>query len=198
MSDYKPTTSQARQMADYWDRKAGVYEAAMRNARGYYRQIIALAGAHVKATDAVVDVAAGTGAVSLALAPFVREVHAGDLAPAMVDIMRREVERLHLPNVQIGTEDAQALSYPDNRFDVAICCAALHLLPDPVQAMAEIRRVLKPGGLLITTAFLARHSQMSRLGNALMQLNGYRDRQRWNGPGFVAFIKGQGFSVMEQ
>jgi phosphatidylethanolamine/phosphatidyl-N-methylethanolamine N-methyltransferase len=189
---------QVQQVAAYWDRMASVYEAAMKNARGYYRQIIALAGTRVKATDALVDIAAGTGAVSMALALLVREVWAGNLAPGMVEIMRREARRLQLDNVQVTMENAQALSYPDGRFDVAVLCAALHLLPNPVRTMNEVRRVLKPGGLLITTAFLSGHSLMSRLGNALMQLNGYRDRQRWNDRGFMEFIEKQGFRVVEK
>lgn len=81
---------------------------------------------------------------------------------------------------------------------MAVLCAALHLLPNPVRTMNEVRRVLKPGGLLITTAFLSGHSLMSRLGNALMQLNGYRDRQRWNDRGFMEFIEKQGFRVVEK
>lgn len=54
------------------------------------------------------------------------------------------------PNVRFWVEDATALSFEDNSFDDAVIISnALHIMPDPVKVLAEMRRVLKANGLLI-------------------------------------------------
>jgi arsenite methyltransferase len=53
-----------------------------------------------------------------------------------------------LPKIKIDTADAQKLPYADASFDVVVSANTLHALPDPAKALAEIVRVLKPGGQL--------------------------------------------------
>ena len=59
----------------------------------------------------------------------------------MVELLARD-----LPVVETRVMDAAALDFPDEAFDLVVVGFAMHILPDPVAAVAEIRRILRPGG----------------------------------------------------
>ena len=64
-----------------------------------------------------------------------------DAAPRMVELLARD-----LPGVESHLMDAAALDVPDTTFDLVVAGFVMHILPDPVAAVAEVRRVLRPGG----------------------------------------------------
>lgn len=182
--------------AAYWDRKAGRYDEAVRRSGGLVQQVIAAVKPFLQPEIRMLDAAAGTGALSLPLAKELKELYLSDLAPGMVAIIQREAAQRKLSNVHVSVQDLCRLPYPDAFFDVAMVCAALHLLPQPEKAMAEIKRVLKPGGIFVASAYLAHHGLVSRMGNGLMSLGGYRDTQKWDAKGFLDFVTGQGFDLI--
>ena len=71
-----------------------------------------------------------------------------DLAPGMVDVARRGAAARGLENVDFEVVDAQQIDLADRSVDGVLSRFGLMLVPDPVQAFAEIRRVLRPGGRL--------------------------------------------------
>jgi SAM-dependent methyltransferase len=90
--------------------------------------------------DTVLDVAAGTGDVSAALAGRVARVLAIDLSPVMVEAARRR----GLAGVEHLVMDMQALELADDSVDGVVSRYGYMLVPDPPQALAEARRVLRP------------------------------------------------------
>lgn len=99
----------------------------------------------------VLDIAAGTGDQSILAARRVGpggSVLATDISAEMLDIAERAVELEGLTTITTRVMDAQQLDLPDNTFDAVICRLGLMLMPNPGQALREIRRVLKPGGKL--------------------------------------------------
>jgi SAM-dependent methyltransferase len=99
--------------------------------------------------EAVLDVAAGTGALGLAAAARGADVAAVDLAPAMVDEARRN-------GLATRVMDAERLEFANASFDRLLCGFGIFLLPDPPAALAEWRRVLRPGGSLWLSTFVRR------------------------------------------
>ena len=101
--------------------------------------------------ERVLDVATGPGVVALAAALQVGpqgSVVATDLAPEWEPHIQRRADELGLDNVTFRAMGAESLDLPDDSFDVAYCQFGLMFVPDPVQALREMRRVLKPGGRL--------------------------------------------------
>ncbi|HWB70674.1 MAG TPA: class I SAM-dependent methyltransferase [Egibacteraceae bacterium] len=98
----------------------------------------------------VLEVGTGTGFFLLNLwqAGVVGEAHAVDISSGMVRVCVGNGERLGL-TVHGRVGDAEALPYPDHRFDLVCGHAVLHHLPDLKAAFAEFRRVLRPGGRLV-------------------------------------------------
>ncbi|MFW6052083.1 MAG: class I SAM-dependent methyltransferase [Myxococcota bacterium] len=94
----------------------------------------------------VLDVAAGTGAVTAAVAPSVRRVVAADFAERMLDLLRRRVEGAGLQNVETRLMDCQRLELDDGSFDVVCSNFGVIFFPDRRAGFSEMRRVLRPDG----------------------------------------------------
>jgi ubiquinone/menaquinone biosynthesis C-methylase UbiE len=105
--------------------------------------------------DLVLDVAAGTGHVARGLAPRVRAVVAVDTTAAMLETGRKEAERAYLRNVVFVRGDAAALPFLNDSFDVVVSRFAVHHFDDPAIQVAEMRRVLRPGGRLAVADLVA-------------------------------------------
>lgn len=97
-------------------------------------------------SDIVLDVAAGTGQLSRAIAPYAQEVIALDLTPAMLEQGRLETQEAGLQNVKFEQGTAENLPYNDQSFDVAVTRFSLHHFENPIVALREMWRVLKVGG----------------------------------------------------
>lgn len=110
----------------------------------------------------VLDCGVGTGTFALAFArAFAAPVcmDAVDLSDVMIREARR---RLHQAGLDVAFEraDVCALPYSDNQYDLVMAAHVLEHLPDPVVALKEMRRILKPGGWLV--ACLTRESSLGR------------------------------------
>ena len=101
--------------------------------------------------DHVLEVGTGTGFFLLNLwqAGYVREdLHATDISPGMLEVCAHNAAALGV-DVTTTPGDIEDLPYPDDRFDLVLGHAFLHHLPDPDRALAEMLRVLRPGGTLV-------------------------------------------------
>jgi SAM-dependent methyltransferase len=136
-------------MAEFWDGVAAAWE---RNADAVDEHTAAatqrlLDAAVVGEGAAVLDVAAGPGGAGLAAAERVGpggRVVLADVAPAMVAVARRR--SAGRGNVATTACDQTALDAPDASFDAVICRHGLMFAADPVAAVREAVRVLRPGG----------------------------------------------------
>ncbi|MBI3493521.1 MAG: metalloregulator ArsR/SmtB family transcription factor [Acidobacteria bacterium] len=112
------------------------------------------------------DLGCGTGQVSAALAPFVKRVVAVDASAAMLQAAKRRLQEFD--NVDLRRGDLEALLPIDEaRLDAATLMLVLHHVPDPARALAEVARVLKPGGRVIIVDMLPhdRESYRQQMGH---------------------------------
>jgi len=93
-----------------------------------------------------IEVAAGSGALTLELAPRVSSLLSTDFSPQMLELLQQNVNAAGISNVTTQIMDGQALTVGDNSFDRAACCFGLMLFPDRAKGFSELYRVLKPGG----------------------------------------------------
>jgi ubiquinone/menaquinone biosynthesis C-methylase UbiE len=109
----------------------------------------------------VLDVACGTGLISFRAASAVGTdgaVVGTDISGEMVETARRGAGLRELANVTFERADAEALPLPDAAFDAAVCALGLMYFPDPVRALCEMRRLLRPGGRAAAAVWGARRN----------------------------------------
>ena len=149
--------------------------------------------AGVKPGDSVLDVGCGPGALTLkaqARTGQTGRVIGIDASPEMIAVAREKARKAKA-QVDFRLEVVEKLPFPDRSFDVVLSSLMMHHLPDDVkrQALAEIRRVLKPGGSLMIIDFKRtepneRHSFLS-LMHHLSRSTGVQD--------LVPFLEEAGF-----
>ncbi|MFI6288962.1 methyltransferase domain-containing protein [Streptomyces sp. NPDC051018] len=100
--------------------------------------------------DRILDIGCGPGTITADLAALVPEggVTGVDLAPDIVERARAHAAERGLVNTEFATADVNALEYGDDSFDVVHAHQVLQHLGDPVNALREMRRVCRPGGLV--------------------------------------------------
>ncbi|MHC4953543.1 MAG: class I SAM-dependent methyltransferase [Planctomycetota bacterium] len=109
--------------------------------------------------ESVVDIACGTGLVTMRAADAVGRtgvVVGTDISQEMVRAATREAEALGYDHTRFARMDAEKLKLDDGEFDVAIDALGLMYVPDPIAALREMRRVLKPGGRALACVWGAR------------------------------------------
>ncbi len=111
------------------------------------------------------DLGCGTGQVSAALAPFVARVIAVDNSAAMLQAARKRVQGWS--NVDLRRGDIESLPIDDARLDAATVMLVLHHVPEPSRALADVARVLKPGGRVVLVDMLPhdRESYRQQMGH---------------------------------
>lgn len=132
---------------------------------------------------AVLDIACGPGIYTRAFARRLAEgtVVGLDLSRPMLSTAVHLAREAHLSNVSFVRADAQHLPFDAERFDVVNCCGALHLFPDVGAALAEVRRVLAPGGRFTVAAVRGRSGRLAETayrasGVRPFSVEGLRDR----------------------
>ncbi|MCX4720368.1 class I SAM-dependent methyltransferase [Streptomyces virginiae] len=138
------------ELADRYDRVYADWDASVtRQGRALDTLLTAALG---PGPHTVLDNACGIGTQSLGLAALGHRVTGTDLSPASVARATREADRRSLP-LPVAAADMRALPFADASFDAVVCAdnALPHLLTaqDVTTALAETRRVLRPGGLLL-------------------------------------------------
>ena len=143
-----------------WDRAAVAYEAGWRDqlepARSLMLEMVAL-----RPGERVLDVACGTGLISFRMAEAVGArgaVVGTDISGEMVEAARRVAAERDIANARFERADAEALPYAVASFDAAVCGLGLMYVPDPVKALGEMRRVLRPGGRAAAAVWGARRN----------------------------------------
>jgi ubiquinone/menaquinone biosynthesis C-methylase UbiE len=102
-------------------------------------------------TQTVLDVGTGTGFIAAGLAPRADRVIAIDSSGAMLDVARDNLAQLGIDNVELHEGDLARLPFDDNSVDAAVANMVLHHAADPAGMLAEMTRVVSPGGWVAIT-----------------------------------------------
>jgi ubiquinone/menaquinone biosynthesis C-methylase UbiE len=160
-------TDQPVRWTRYWDKHADGYDKEMafwdRHAFGDSRQWVCS-----QATGQVLEVAIGTG-LNLPLYPDTVTLTGIDLSQAMLDIAAGRARQLGR-TVTLQQANAHHLPFDDTSFDTVVCTFGLCAIPDAEAAVAEMRRVLRPGGLLLLADHVASTSYIVRALQRAMEL----------------------------
>ena len=183
-----------RENKNFWDRKAGRYDRFMRKDRAAYEEMYALLWPVVKAKT-VLELATGTGLIAKHIVSAAAHIEATDASPEMIAEAKRDNRSAEL---HFSVQDMFRLPYADKSFDVVIVSNALHIVPQPEKALAEIRRVLKDDGVLIAPTFThAGNSFTGKVRAFFMKLAGFPLHSRWTSEEYLSFLRQNGWTVQK-
>ena len=145
--------------------------------------------------DTLLELAAGFGDTSASAARIVGptgKVICTDFSPVMVEIARRRGAELGLTNVEYRVLDAERIELGDESVDGVLCRCGYMLMPDPAAALAETRRVLRPGGRLTLAVWreAERNPWISIVGRMLLE-RGHVPPPEPGAPGMFTMARNQ-------
>lgn len=177
---------------NFWDKNAGRYDRFMRKDRAAYDEMYALIRPVVKGKT-VLELATGTGLIAKNIVNAAAHIEASDTSAEMI---REAKRRNHSAKLYFSVQDMFCLPYADESFEVVIVSNALHIVPQPEKALAEIHRVLRDDGVLIAPTFT--HAENSFFGNSkafFLKLAGFPLHSRWTSEKYLYFLQQNGWTV---
>ncbi len=181
-----------REHKNFWDRNAGRYDRFMRKDRAAYEKMYGLIRPVVKGKT-VLELATGTGLIAKNIVNAAAHIEATD---ASVEMIAEAKRNNHSAKLHFSVQDMFCLPYADESFEVVIVSNALHIVPQPEKALAEIHRVLKDDGVLIAPTFT--HAENSFFGNSkafFLKLAGFPLHSRWTSEEYLCFLQQNGWTV---
>lgn len=183
---------------DYWERHARNYDSSLRWVLGRpLPRMLKLSSEAVRGMGKVLEVAAGTGIVTSAIAQTCDSVVATDYAAAMVKALEQRVKDAGLKNVTCEQADIYALSYQPGEFDAVVAANVLHLVPNLPAALKALRNVIKPGGSLVAPTFCHDETKASWLVSRLLAVSGFPGHRRFTLRSLRGALEENGLQIVE-
>ena len=171
---------------NFWDKNAGRYDRFMRKDRAAYDEMYALIRPVVKGKT-VLELATGTGLIAKNIVNAAAHIEASDTSAEMI---REAKRRNQSAKLHFSVQDMFRLPYADESFEVVIVSNALHIVPQPEKALAEIHRVLKDDGVLIAPTFThAGNSFSGKVRAFFLKLAGFPLHSRWTSEEYLCFLQ---------
>ena len=178
----------------FWNKFAKLYAPFMKKDKGVYGNVCEYIRPYLNRNMNVLELACGSGQLSFNLSKYAKNWIGTDFSEQMILEARKRGEN---ENLTFEVADATSLSFSDGEFNCVVIANALHIMPEPDEAMREIYRVLKPNGILSAPTFLWKEGTQSKFKKWIMSVVGFKMYQEWNKKQFKDFIEKHGFSVVE-
>ena len=178
----------------FWNRTAKIYDHFMKKDHKAYKQMYSLIYPVVRHKQ-VLELATGTGLIAKHIVRSADHIEATDASQEMIEQAKQGVKSTKL---YFSVQDMFHLPYADQSFDVVIVSNALHIVPEPERALAEIRRMLKEDGILIAPTFThAGNDFRGKVKAVFMKLAGFPLHSKWTSHEYLAFLRENGWAVQK-
>ena len=183
-----------RNSQNFWDKNAGRYDRFMRKDAAAYERLYELLRPVVR-QKTVLELATGTGLIAKHIVRYADHIEATDASQEMIEQAKQGVKSAKL---YFSVQDMFHLPYADHSFDVVIVVNALHIVPEPEEALSEIRRVLKDDGVLVAPTFThADNAFFGKVKAFFMRLADFPLHSKWTSHEYLAFLRENGWTVQK-
>ena len=157
----------------FWDRMAERYSRKPVADEAAYQKKLQVTREYFRPDMEVLEFGCGTGSTAISHAPHVKHIQAIDFSSKMIEIAQGKAEADSVGNVTFERSSIDDFSAPDQTFDAVMGHSVLHLLDNKEAVIAKIHRMLKPGGVFVSsTACLADTQGFLRFIVPIMQFFG--------------------------
>jgi ubiquinone/menaquinone biosynthesis C-methylase UbiE len=171
----------------FWDFSAPFYDIAEATNGKAYGGMLKLIHRLVPEGARVLELAAGTGAISLAVADNAADVVCTDISERMLSIAKRKAARRGIANVIFQPCDIFKTSFADNEFDVVIASQVLHLLDEPERAAAELKRISR-SMVIAPVCLLKNINAVARVKVGFWRLLGFAPKNEFDAESYREFL----------
>lgn len=177
----------------FWERFAKLYTPLQEKTnQKLYDEVSKECEKYIDKDKTVLELACGTGQYTFSLYEKAKSFVATDFSPKMIEELKKRCPS----EIKCEVQDATNITYDDNSFDVVMIANALHIMPEPDKAMAEIVRVIKPNGVLLAPTFIYNgHENNLRLW--IMSKVGFKTFHKWDEKEYNKYIESYGFKILE-
>lgn len=139
------------QSAKFWDKIAKRYSKQPVADEESYQKKLQKSREYFRPDIEVLEIGCGTGSTAIIHAPYVKHIEAIDISSKMIDIARGKAEEKNIKNVTFKCSAIDELKVPDETLDAVLALSILHLVENRDEVIAGVHRMLKPGGLFISS-----------------------------------------------
>ena len=135
----------------FWDKIADRYSRQPIADEAAYRKKLQVTREYFRPDMEVLEFGCGTGSTAIAHAPYVKHIRAIDVSSRMIEIARSKTEAQKVENVTFERSSIDELDVPDQSLDAVLALSILHLLENEEAVIARVYRMLRPGGIFVTS-----------------------------------------------
>jgi ubiquinone/menaquinone biosynthesis C-methylase UbiE len=146
-----PTDNLMNREAAFWNKLADKYSRRPVADEATYQKKLEVTRQYFQPDMEVLEIGCGTGSTAIAHAPCVGHIRATDLSTRMIEIAKDKAKVAGIENVTFEASSIDALDVPDASVDVVMAHSVLHLLEDKEQVIADVHKMLKPGGVFVSS-----------------------------------------------
>ncbi|MDH3694619.1 MAG: class I SAM-dependent methyltransferase [Gammaproteobacteria bacterium] len=139
------------QSAFFWDKIAERYSKKPVADEAAYQKKLQVTRQYLRPDTQIFEFGCGTGSTAIVHAPRVKHIHAIDISKKMIEIAKGKANAEQFENVTFEQGTIEAFSSPDSTYDVVLGLSILHLLEDKESAIDKVYRMLRPGGVFVTS-----------------------------------------------
>lgn len=137
--------------AKFWSNIAQRYSQSKISDMETYEKKLEITRSYFHPDASILEIGCGTGSTALLHAPHVRQVRATDIAPGMIEIAREKAEAEGIKNISFEVATAEGVDVEDGSLDMVLALNLLHLVNDRDAVINRIHKMLKPGGVFISS-----------------------------------------------
>lgn len=137
--------------AQFWDKTAERYARSPVADEAAYQKKLDITRRYFRPGMEVLEFGCGTGSTAIAHAPYVKHIRATDLSGNMINIARGKAQAANISNITFEVADIDTLDAEEASFDAVMAHSILHLLEDKDAVIARVHKLLKPGGVFVSS-----------------------------------------------
>ncbi len=139
------------QSAKFWDKIAERYSKQPIADEAAYQKKLEVTRGYFRPDMEVLEFGCGTGSTAIIHAPHVNHIRAIDISANMIEIAQAKADAQNIENITFEQATIEDISVAEQSLDVVLGLSILHLLEDKEAAIAKVYKILKPGGLFVTS-----------------------------------------------